>query len=89
MRVPGLKAKVLNEAILGCGTYIRIVEPEIVCFEEAVQAMDELSRVAVTSDLFVVIESAPTVNLAARLPLHAGGQVVVVNHGLVEMASAE
>lgn len=47
------------------------------------------SRVAGRAELFFVVGSSLTVYPAALLPEHAGGQVVVVNQGAVEMASPE
>ena len=51
--------------------------------------MGEASAVAGRADLFFVIGSSLTVYPAASLPEYAGGQVVVVNQGPVEMASAD
>jgi len=84
-----LKAKVLSGEIARCDACGGVVKPDIVFFGEAVQGMDEASRVAAAADLFLVIGSSLTVYPAALLPQHAGGQVVVVNHGPVGMASAE
>ncbi len=84
-----LKAKVLRETLVRCDACGGIVKPDIVFFGEAVQGMDEASRIAGRADLFLVIGSSLTVYPAALLPEHAGGQVVVVNQGAVEMASDE
>jgi len=84
-----LKAKVLGEAIARCEACGGVVKPDIVFFGEAVQEMEEASRVAARADLFLVIGSSLTVYPAALLPQYAGGQVVVVNQGPVELASAE
>ncbi len=84
-----LKAKVLGEEIARCDACGGVVKPDIVFFGEAVQAMEEASRVAAGSDLFLVIGSSLTVYPAALLPQHAGGRVVVVNQGPVEMASPD
>ena len=84
-----LKAKVLHEEIVRCDTCGGIVKPDIVFFGEAVQGMEEASRVAGRADLFLVIGSSLTVYPAASLPERAGGQVVVVNQGQVEIASSE
>jgi len=84
-----LRAKVLGEAIARCEACGGVVKPDIVFFGEAVQEMEEASRVAARADLFLVIGSSLTVYPAALLPQYAGGQVVVVNQGPVELASAE
>ena len=84
-----LRAKVLGEAIARCEACGGVVKPDIVFFGEAVQEMEEASRVAARADLVLVIGSSLTVYPAALLPQYAGGQVVVVNQGPVELASAE
>ena len=84
-----LKAKILKEEIARCDSCGGIVKPDIVFFGEAVQGMGEASNVAGRADLFFVIGSSLTVYPAASLPEYAGGQVVVVNQGPVEMASSE
>ena len=84
-----LKAEVLAEGIVRCDACSGIVKPDIVFFGEAVRGMDEASRVAAAADVFLVIGSSLTVYPAALLPQYAGGQVIVVNHGPVEMASSE
>jgi len=84
-----LKAKVLTEPIARCEACGGVVKPDIVFFGEAVQEMEEASRVAARADLVLVIGSSLTVYPAALLPQYAGGQVVVVNQGPVELASAE
>ena len=84
-----LKAKVLGEPIAQCEACGGVVKPDIVFFGEAVQAMDEASRVAGRADVFLVIGSSLTVYPAALLPQYAAGQVVVVNRGPVEMQSSE
>jgi NAD-dependent deacetylase len=84
-----LKAKILREEIARCDACGGIVKPDIVFFGEAVQGMGEASNVAGRADLFFVIGSSLTVYPAASLPEYAGGQVVVVNQGPVEMASAD
>lgn len=83
-----LKAKILGEPIARCEGCGGVVKPDIVFFGEAVQAMDEASRVAARADVFLVIGSSLTVYPAALLPQYAGGHVVVVNQGPVEMASS-
>ncbi len=84
-----LKAKVLADPIARCDGCGGVVKPDIVFFGEAVQAMEEASRVAARADVFLVIGSSLTVYPAALLPQHAGGRVVVVNRGPVEMAAAD
>jgi NAD-dependent deacetylase len=84
-----LRAKVLGGTIARCEACGGVVKPDIVFFGEAVQAMDEASEVANRADLFLVIGSSLTVYPAALLPQYAGGRVVVVNQGPVEMASTE
>lgn len=84
-----LKAKVLGQEISRCDTCGGVVKPDIVFFGEAVQAMDEAARAAGVADVFLVIGSSLTVYPAALLPQYAGGRVVVVNRGEVEMASAD
>ena len=84
-----LRAKVLGEDIARCETCGGVVKPDIVFFGEAVRDMEESSRAAARADLFLVIGSSLTVYPAALLPQYAGGQVVVVNQGPVEMASAD
>ena len=83
------KAKVLGEKIARCDACGGIVKPDIVFFGEAVQCLEEASGEAGRSDLFFVIGSSLTVYPAAQLPEYAGGQVVVVNQGPMEMASPE
>jgi NAD-dependent deacetylase len=84
-----LKMKILREEIARCDACGGIVKPDIVFFGEAVQGMGEASAVAGRADLFFVIGSSLTVYPAASLPGYAGGQVVVVNQGPVEMATAD
>jgi NAD-dependent deacetylase len=84
-----LKMKILREEIVRCESCAGIVKPDIVFFGEAVQSMGEASNVAGRADLFFVIGSSLTVYPAASLPEYAGGQVVVVNQGPMEMASSE
>lgn len=84
-----LKAKVLAEPIARCEACGGVVKPDIVFFGEAVHAMEEASRVAARTDVFLVIGSSLTVYPAALLPQYASGQVVVINQGAVEMASSE
>jgi NAD-dependent deacetylase len=84
-----LKAKVLGDAIARCDACGGVVKPDIVFFGEAVQEIDAASRVAAHADVFLVVGSSLTVYPAALLPQHAGGQVVVVNQGPVEMASSD
>jgi NAD-dependent deacetylase len=84
-----LKTKVLTQEIARCDSCGGIVKPDIVFFGEAVQGMNEASRVAGRADLFFVVGSSLTVYPAASLPEHTGGQVVVVNQGPVDMASGE
>jgi NAD-dependent deacetylase len=82
-----LRTKILREEIARCESCCGIVKPDIVFFGEAVQGMNEATRVAGRADLFFVIGSSLTVYPAASLPEYAGGQVVVVNQGPVEAAS--
>ena len=84
-----LKAKLLAENIARCDACGGVVKPDIVFFGEAVQDMEESSQAAARADLFLVIGSSLTVYPAALLPQCASGQVVVVNQGAVEMASAD
>ena len=84
-----LRAKVLAEPIARCEACGGVVKPDIVFFGEAVQSMEEASRLAAGADVFLVIGSSLTVYPAALLPQYAGGQVVVVNQGPVEMASPD
>ncbi|RPI09281.1 MAG: RNA polymerase subunit sigma [Zetaproteobacteria bacterium] len=84
-----LKDKILAEDIARCESCDGVVKPDIVFFGEAVREMDEASRLAARADVFLVIGSSLTVYPAALLPQYAGGQVVVVNQGPVEMASAD
>ena len=84
-----LRAKVLGEAIARCEACGGVVKPDIVFFGEAVRDVEEASQAAARADLFLVIGSSLTVYPAALLPQYAGGQVVVVNQGPVDMASAD
>lgn len=84
-----LKAKILATDISRCESCGGVVKPDIVFFGEAVREMDEASRLAARADVFLVIGSSLTVYPAALLPQYAAGQVVVVNQGPVEMASAD
>jgi NAD-dependent deacetylase len=84
-----IKAKVLSQDIARCHACGGIVKPDIVFFGEAVQGLNEASRVVGRADLFFVIGSSLAVYPAAWLPEYAGGQVVVVNQGPMEMASSE
>jgi NAD-dependent deacetylase len=84
-----LRVKVLGDAIARCEACGGVVKPDIVFFGEAVRDMEEASRAAARADLFLVIGSSLTVYPAALLPQYAGGQVVVVNQGPVEMAAAD
>lgn len=83
-----LRAKVLGEAIARCEKCGGVVKPDIVFFGEAVRDMEEASQAAACAEVFLVIGSSLTVYPAALLPQYAGGQVVVVNQGPVETASA-
>jgi len=84
-----LRTKVLSQPIARCDACAGVVKPDIVFFGEPVLAMREATQAAERSDLFFVIGSSLTVYPAAWLPQSAGGQVVVVNQGSVEMASAD
>jgi len=84
-----LKAKVLREAVARCEACGGVVKPDIVFFGEAVQEMEEASRVAARADVFLVIGSSLTVYPAALLPQYTTGCVVVVNQGPVEMAASD
>jgi NAD-dependent deacetylase len=84
-----LRAKVLAEDIARCEACDGVVKPDIVFFGEAVREMEEASRAAARADVFLVIGSSLTVYPAALLPQYAGGRVIVVNQGPVEMASSE
>ncbi len=66
-----------------------VVKPDIVFFGEPVHGMTEAEQAAYGSDLFLVIGSSLTVFPAALLPQSATGQVIVVNQGSVEIASAD
>ncbi|HTX54668.1 MAG TPA: Sir2 family NAD-dependent protein deacetylase [Candidatus Baltobacteraceae bacterium] len=81
-----MKRMILAQDIARC-TCGGVVKPDIVFFGEPVQGMAEAERAAYESDLFLVIGSSLTVYPAALLPQSAGGQVIVVNQGPVEIAS--
>jgi NAD-dependent deacetylase len=83
-----LKTTILAGDVSRCDACGGVVKPDIVFFGEAVRKMEDASRMAARADVFLVIGSSLTVYPAALLPQYAGGQVVVVNPGPVEMASS-
>jgi NAD-dependent deacetylase len=84
-----LKAKILSEEIARCEACGGVVKPDIVFFGEPVLGIQEATQAAERADLFFAIGSSLTVYPAAGLPQSAGGQVIVVNQGPVEMASSD
>jgi NAD-dependent deacetylase len=84
-----MREMIVAQEVASCSACSGVVKPDIVFFGEPVQGMPEAERVAAESDLFLVIGSSLTVYPAALLPQYAGGQVVVVNHGPVEIASSQ
>lgn len=67
----------------GCGG---VVKPDVVLFGEPVYAMDEAIAAVAEADLLLVLGSSLSVCPAAWLPEAAGGAVLVVNRGPVELA---
>ncbi len=65
-----------------------LIKPDVVFFGEPVFAFDRAAALAVDSDLFLVLGSSLAVYPAALLPEQAGGDVLVVNRGDVELAPA-
>ena len=68
-----------------CETCQGVIKPDVVFFGENVRHLDEAERLAVQSDLMLVLGSSLTVYPAAALPHSAGGEVVIVNQGPVGM----
>ena len=66
-----------------CGQCGGVVKPDVVFFGENVRHMAESERIAAESGLMLVLGSSLTVYPAAALPLRAGGDVVIVNQGMV------
>ena len=65
-----------------------VVKPDVVLFGEPVFGMVEATAAVAGSDLLLVLGSSLAVYPAALLPLCAGGDVVVVNRGPVDLEPA-
>lgn len=63
-----------------------VVKPDVVFFGEPVRDLDAALAEVAASDLLLVLGSSLTVYPVAWLPEQAGGEVVVVNRGLVGLA---
>ena len=68
-----------------CGS---VIKPDVVLFGEAVHGMDEATVAVARSDLLLVLGSSLAVYPAALLPECAGGEVIVVNRGEVDLSPA-
>jgi NAD-dependent deacetylase len=62
-----------------------LIKPDIVFFGEAVRDMETAGRWAAESDVMLVLGSSLAVYPAAMLPAMAGGEVITVNLGPVEL----
>ncbi len=82
-----LRAKVAAEPVpcCSCGG---VIKPDVVFFGEPVRDLHAAQKLVVDSDLLLVLGSSLAVHPAALIPQFAGGEVVVVNHGPVGLASA-
>ena len=65
-----------------------LIKPDVVFFGEPVYALERAAAVAAGSDFLLVLGSSLNVYPAALLPEQAGGDVLVVNRGEVELAPA-
>ncbi|MDR3077180.1 MAG: Sir2 family NAD-dependent protein deacetylase [Planctomycetota bacterium] len=61
------------------------VKPDVVFFGENVRHLEESMALAASSDLMLALGTSLAVHPAAALPRQAGGEVVIVNMGPVEM----
>lgn len=62
-----------------------VMKPDVVFFGENVLHLDEAARLAASADLFMALGSSLAVYPAALLPEYAGGDVVIVNKGVVAL----
>jgi NAD-dependent deacetylase len=62
-----------------------VIKPDVVLFGEAVHGLDEATEAVARSDLLLVLGSSLAVYPAAMLPACAGGEVIVVNQGEVDL----
>ncbi len=65
------------------------LKPDVVFFGEPVHAIDAARREAEASDLLLVLGSSLAVFPACTIPEHAGGEVIVVSRGEVELRETE
>jgi NAD-dependent deacetylase len=66
-----------------------ILKPDVVFFGEPVHAIESARREAEASDLLLVLGSSLAVFPACTIPEHAGGEVIVVNRGEVDLRETE
>lgn len=65
-----------------------VIKPDVVFFGEPVRHLDDAIREVTAADLFLALGSSLSVYPAATLPLHTGGEVVVVNQGPIGLEPA-
>lgn len=80
---PELLELMETEEVPTCPDCGGTIKPDVVFFGENVRHLSEAEKVAVDSDLMLVLGSSLTVYPAASLPGWAGGDVVIVNKGPV------
>lgn len=80
-----MKEKLKNEKVPKCDICDGLIKPDIVFFGESVHDFDKAIKVAMDSDLLLVIGTSLKVYPASLIPSYSKGKIVIVNKGDISL----